>query len=190
MTFSGTTSSDPDGGTLSYAWDLDGDGQYDDATTPTVARTYQVGVVTVGLRVTDSDSRAARRRSRSAFRTATRSRRSRPIRPPVRPPWPSACRAAGSSDPDGTALTYAWDLDDDGVFDDATGLTTSGTFVGVGPHSVTVRVQDADNGTATKSVTVTITNSGPVAAIVTNPVSGSGPAPLTVSFDGSTSQRP
>ncbi|OLF10743.1 PQQ-dependent sugar dehydrogenase [Actinophytocola xanthii] len=54
--FSGTGSSDPNpGDTLSYAWDLDGDGQYDDSTSATPQRTYTTQqVVTVGLRVTDS----------------------------------------------------------------------------------------------------------------------------------------
>ena len=54
VNFSGTSSSDPEGGTLAYAWDLDGDGAYDDSTSPTPARTYSsAGNVTVGLRVTD-----------------------------------------------------------------------------------------------------------------------------------------
>ena len=53
--FSATGSSDPDvGDTLSYAWDLDGDGAYDDSTSASTSRTYPPGNVTVGLRVTDS----------------------------------------------------------------------------------------------------------------------------------------
>ncbi len=53
--FDATGSSDPDAGdTLSYAWDLDGDGAYDDSTSASPSRTYPSGNVTVGLRVTDS----------------------------------------------------------------------------------------------------------------------------------------
>jgi PKD repeat protein len=55
VNFDATGSSDPDAGdTLSYAWDLDGDGAYDDSTSAITSRTYQGGPVTVGLRVTDS----------------------------------------------------------------------------------------------------------------------------------------
>jgi PKD repeat protein len=54
VSFSGTGSSDPDGDSLTYAWDLDGDGQYDDATGPTANRTYSTAATIVaGLRVTD-----------------------------------------------------------------------------------------------------------------------------------------
>lgn len=52
----GTGSRDPDGGPLTYAWDLDGDGDCDDATgaTPTFDRVGQDGTTTVKLCVTDS----------------------------------------------------------------------------------------------------------------------------------------
>ncbi|MHB8458842.1 MAG: PQQ-dependent sugar dehydrogenase, partial [Candidatus Limnocylindrales bacterium] len=56
VNFDGTGSTDPNqGGTLSYSWDLNGDGVYGDSTSATPAYTYTVaGAVTVGLRVTDS----------------------------------------------------------------------------------------------------------------------------------------
>jgi glucose/arabinose dehydrogenase len=55
VTFSGAASSDPDAGdTLSYAWDLDGDGQYNDSTAVGPSRTYAAGTYAVGLKVTDS----------------------------------------------------------------------------------------------------------------------------------------
>jgi glucose/arabinose dehydrogenase len=56
--FDGSGSTDPDpGATLFYAWDLDGDGEYDDAFLPQTTREYaSVGTITVGLRVTDDDN--------------------------------------------------------------------------------------------------------------------------------------
>jgi PKD repeat protein len=53
--FDGTGSNDADGDSLTYAWDLDGDGQFDDSTMPTVQYTFTTnGTFNVGLRVTDS----------------------------------------------------------------------------------------------------------------------------------------
>jgi PKD repeat protein len=57
VTFDGTGSSDPDPGDtiVSYAWDLDGDGQFDDSTAVQPTFTYTVGgSYTTRLRVTDS----------------------------------------------------------------------------------------------------------------------------------------
>jgi hypothetical protein len=52
--FNGAGSSDPDGSTLTYAWDLDGDGQYDDSTAVNPTYTYTAqALVDVGLKVTD-----------------------------------------------------------------------------------------------------------------------------------------
>ena len=53
VTFDGTGSRDPDGGTLTYAWDLDGDGAFDDGTGATMQRSYTSATgVWVSLRVT------------------------------------------------------------------------------------------------------------------------------------------
>ena len=51
--FGSSGSSDPNGDVLTYAWDLDDDGQYDDSTAAAPARTYAAGTVTVRLRVSD-----------------------------------------------------------------------------------------------------------------------------------------
>ncbi len=61
VNFDGTGSTDPDAGdALSYAWDLDGDGQFDDSTAVKPSRTYtQAANVTVRLRVTDKGGLSA-----------------------------------------------------------------------------------------------------------------------------------
>jgi PKD repeat protein len=188
--FDGTGSVDPDGGALVYAWDLDGDGAFDDGTQPTASRVYGVGTTTVKLRVTDLDN------ATSVASVVVSAPNRNPVAAlaagPASGPAPLlvSLSAAGSSDPDGGALAYAWDLDDDGAFDDATGPTASRTFTGVGGHRVRVQVTDANGGTGTASATVTVTNSGPTASIATSPASGSGPAPLPATLDGTGSADP
>jgi glucose/arabinose dehydrogenase len=56
----GSGSLDPDADDpIRFAWDLDGDGAYDDGSGPTAVRRYRTGTSTVGLRVTDSYGHAA-----------------------------------------------------------------------------------------------------------------------------------
>jgi glucose/arabinose dehydrogenase/PKD repeat protein len=59
VAFTGSGSSDPDPGdtaALQYAWDLDGDGQYDDSTQPNPSHTYtQPSTYSASLRVTDPE---------------------------------------------------------------------------------------------------------------------------------------
>ena len=61
---------------------------------------------------------------------------------------------SGSSDPDpGATLTYAWDLDDDGAFDDATGATASWTYQQPGTYTPELRVTDNLGASDTDAVT-------------------------------------
>jgi glucose/arabinose dehydrogenase len=61
VSFDGTGSSDPDpDDTLGYAWDLDGDGAYDDSMSPTPSHTYTVdGTYTASLEVRDNHGAAS-----------------------------------------------------------------------------------------------------------------------------------
>lgn len=66
-----------------------------------------------------------------------------------------ALSAAASTDPDGTIASYAWDLDNDGSFDDATGVSASFTCSTPGTFPVAVRVTDNRSATADDASTVT-----------------------------------
>lgn len=81
---------------------------------------------------------------------------------------PVALSALGSSDPNGGSLTYAWDLDNDGQFDDSTSPTPLYQWNDQGQFTVSVRVTKAGNLSATDSATVTIANSNPVISSIAN----------------------
>lgn len=63
-------------------------------------------------------------------------------------------------DPDGRLARQAWDLDDDGAFDDALGLKPSTSFP-AGPHRVRLRVTNPQGVTATQSRTVDVAPGSP-----------------------------
>ena len=77
----------------------------------------------------------------------------------------SVAVTATGTDADGDALTYAWDLDNDGDFDDATGQTASFSAATIdGPATRTVRVRVTDGElSAVDSATVNVTNVAPTA---------------------------
>lgn len=76
-------------------------------------------------------------------------------------PLTVAFDGTGSADPDGDPITYAWDLDGDGSFDDATSATTSHTYQTTGTHTPRLQVTDTAGATATASVTISAGNTPP-----------------------------
>jgi glucose/arabinose dehydrogenase len=76
-----------------------------------------------------------------------------------------------STDPDpGDTLTYAWDLDGDGQFDDSTSATPSYTYTTSGTRNVQLRVIDRAGVSSTASISINASNSAPVPTI-TSPLS-------------------
>lgn len=61
VAFTSNGTVDPeDGGALQYAWDLNGDGQFDDGNQPTASRSYDAtGVIDVRLKVTDGSGQSS-----------------------------------------------------------------------------------------------------------------------------------
>ncbi len=88
---------------------------------------------------------------------------------------------ASGSDPEGGALTYAWDLDDNGSFE-TPGQSVSFS-AGDGPSSPVVRVQATDDSgqTATAQATVTVQNVPPTATF-SAPASSFAGYPFTLSL--------
>jgi glucose/arabinose dehydrogenase len=73
--------------------------------------------------------------------------------------------AIGSTDPEGGALAYAWDLDGDGAFDDSTAAQPSFTYTGSGSRTVRLRVTDPQGLSDVAAVVVSLDNTPPIPTI-------------------------
>ncbi|MCX9081301.1 MAG: PKD domain-containing protein [Candidatus Methanoperedens sp.] len=78
--------------------------------------------------------------------------------------------ASGSSDPDGDTLTYAWDLDNDGIYENP-GVTAA-IIPPDGNATITVglQVSDGNGGVSTDTATVTVINVAPTVGPITAPI--------------------
>lgn len=76
-----------------------------------------------------------------------------------------------TTDPDGNLSGRAWDLDNDGQFDDGTSVSVSRTFPTAGAYTVRLGVIDSRGEIATTSQTVTVGNREPTAGFSVSPAS-------------------
>ena len=148
------SASDPDGGIARHEWDLDGDGQFDDATGESATHTFTTpGDHTVRLRVTDTSGGTA-----TAERTVTVTNPAPTVSisytPAAPKPEQQVTLTATASDENGSIAGYAWDLDNDGQFDDASGAVATRTFPKKGSYPVAVRATDNDGASAIARATV------------------------------------
>jgi len=100
-------------------------------------------------------------------------------------PLAVAFDADDSVDPDGAIITYTWEFGDG---QSGAGKSGGHIYQNAGSYTVKLTVVDDDGGMddATKTINVTAPeNAPPVASIAATPTSG--PAPLSVAFDGTAS---
>ena len=174
--FDGSGSADPDGTITSYAWNF-GDNTTGTGVQPT--HTYSAGnTYNVTLTVTDN---------RGATNSVTQPITVTPANVSPTAAFTSSVTdltldadGSGSSDPDGTIASYAWDFGDNTT--DTVAHPAPHTYDVAGTYTVTLTVTDNRGGTGTVSKAITVPtpqNAPPVAAF------SSSSADLLANFDGS-----
>ncbi len=101
-------------------------------------------------------------------------------------PLPVVFDGSGSSDPDGDPITYAWDLDGDGVYDDSTAAQPTFTYTQTGTFTVRLRVADTAGASGISDpIVITVGNTPPTASIVSPPGSLTWRVGDVINFSGS-----
>jgi hypothetical protein len=157
----GTDSYDPDGDTIFYFWDFDNDDQFDDAIGPSPNfSTVVPGLYTVGLKVTDSCGGVGTDRAEVEVTNSVVADANGPYT--MHAGDTINLDGSGSYDPEGHAIvSYEWDLDDGGFYDDATGINPPYTNSVPGTYTVGIKVTDEYGATDTDTAQVEVTNDPP-----------------------------
>jgi PKD repeat protein len=108
------------------------------------------------------------------------------------PPLTVNFDGTGSSDPDpGDTLTYAWDLDGDGAYDDSTASKPTYTYTTAGKYSVGLQVTDSRglSDTLDQPINITVGNTPPTATIATPAASTTWKVNDVINFSGSATDQ-
>ena len=189
VTFSGAASSDPKSEALSYAWSF-GDGGTGTGIAPT--HTYAAaGTFNIALVVTNTDGLSSAAATTTAVIAAAA-----PQLPVANAGGPYTGTAgvavsfvgAGSTDPKGETLTYAWTFGDGGT---STATNPTHIYATAGTYNVSLIVTNTDNLHSTAATTAAVIAAAaaqPPVANAGNPYTGVAGTPL--SFNGSGSSDP
>ncbi len=187
---------------LSYEWDLNADGKYDEAQTGEKVRwTFEdkgknAGKYEVTMRLTVRDAEGVAQTQEFKKDVTISS-----VRPKVflkadpvsgKGPLKVTFDASESIDPDGQRVndvTFGWDFLDKKTFTDSTDAKTEYTFDQVGTYKVQLRVQDREGlfTIAEQEIEVTaIKQDIPQVKVQASPVGGKPPLSVQFSSDGTT----
>jgi PKD repeat protein len=155
VTFDGSASSDPQGEALTYAWNF-GDGTTGSGVSP--SHTYTAtGNYSISLTVTNTSNL-------SSPATTSASIAFQPPAANAGGPYAGLPNVAvnfngsGSSDPQGKALTYAWNFGDGNT---GNGVSANHTYTAAGNYSASLTVTDSLNLSSTATTTAAIAMTGP-----------------------------
>ncbi|WP_270040050.1 PKD domain-containing protein [Solirubrobacter ginsenosidimutans] len=145
------TGTDPDGDPLTYSWDFGDSTALSTDQNPTHTFTT---AATFSVKVTVSDGKGGT--GSATLSVVVQANRAPTISAATATPTDGVAPLAvtfnaTATDPDGHAITYAWDLDGDGTFE-TTAQNPTKTFNAV--TTVTLKVADAFGGSATRALTV------------------------------------
>jgi PKD repeat protein len=146
--------SDPGGGQVSYAWDLDGDGQFETVGQQVSYPCPDNGDFAVVLQVANG-------RGGTATASTTVSVGNVPPTVDAGGPYttqvdvPVTLEATGNDVP-ADPLSFTWDLNGDGAFDDGTGPQVTYSWPVTRTYTVAVQVNDGDGGLASDTAAVRV----------------------------------
>lgn len=185
---------------LSYVWDF-GDGTT--ATGPKVSHEYvdkgkSAGVFNATLEVTMQDRSSGAQIINKDYKTTISIKN---IKPTIilqassekgAAPLAVNFDASSSTDPDGKITGFAWDLDGNGVFNDATGEKASYTYTASGTYEAAVQVTDnsGDTNVLKKPINISSTFALKSAIDVNSEVNGKLFIGKSYLFDGKRSSSP
>ncbi len=169
---SGSVDPSPHGTIIDYAWDLDGDGTFEQTTTcPSVDHVYEDdGARRVRVRVTDDDG--AWDEAQAEVEVVNRPPRVSHIRwDPQQPTDDEPLQfAATVHDPDGEVAAWFWEFGNEAA---ATDPTPVARFDDDGSHPVVLTVEDNDGDRSSPfSIVVDVANAPPVAVFTTSNLGG------------------
>jgi PKD repeat protein len=156
--------SDPGQDIFTFQWDLDFDGEYDDATGENTSWIwYDDGVYNISLRISDGDGGTDVENTTVTIGN---------VPPTAFAGGPyfgiegtQVMFSGSKEDPGDDTFIFEWDFDDsDGVtYEDATGINTNWTWIDDFAGTIYLRVTDDDGDFGYDFTSITITNSHPVA---------------------------
>ena len=194
VTLDATESSDPDGTIVSYRWEWENGSAEGEVTTATftVPNAYDITLtVTDNEGATDSEVMTLTvvepgNLAPTAVATATPTTGTAPLVVQL--------DATGSTDEDGTIVSYRWAVPDRDTLSEPTPTVTFDT---AGTYPVVLTVTDNDGATASDTVTITVVepepepepeNVAPVAVAAATPTVGTAPLEVQLTGSGSTDE--